>query len=76
MEGEERTAFEPGWCVLELMGHRRLGGYVSEASVGGAGLIRIDIPGGEEVPGCTQFYSPAALYCITPTTETIARGIA
>jgi hypothetical protein len=24
----------------------------------------------------TQFYSPAALYCLTPTTEEIARAVA
>lgn len=68
--------FEPGGCVLELMGHRRLGGYVSEASVGGVGLIRIDIPATRQGQACTQFYAPAALYCLTPTTEAIARAAA
>jgi hypothetical protein len=73
---EKPVAFE-GWCILELMGHRRLGGYVTEAVIAGAGLIRIDVPGlrpGETA--ATQFYSPSALYCITPTTEAIARALA
>lgn len=64
-----------GWCVLELMGHRRLGGYVSEAVIAGTGLIRIDVPGPGE-KRVTQFYSPAALYCLTPTTEELARAVA
>lgn len=33
-----------GWAVLELMGHRRLGGYIREEQVAGAAFIRIDIP--------------------------------
>ena len=65
-----------GWAVLELMGHRRLAGLVSEAKVGGATFIRIDVPGeGDEVEA-TQFYAPGALYCLTPTTEEIARSVA
>jgi len=73
---DKPVAFE-GWCILELMGHRRLGGYVTEAVIAGAGLIRIDVPGlrpGETA--ATQFYSPSARYCLTPTTEAIARALA
>lgn len=33
-----------GWAILELMGHRRLGGYVREVTLAGAGFFRIDIP--------------------------------
>jgi hypothetical protein len=61
------------WAILELMGHRRLGGFVREEEIAGAGLLRIDIPC---EPPVTQFYSPAALYCLTPTTEEIARALA
>jgi hypothetical protein len=41
---DSKPPFE-GWAFLELMGHRRLGGYVSEATVAGAGFLRIDVPG-------------------------------
>ena len=65
-----------GWAILELMGHRRLAGLVGEAQVGGATFIRIDVPGeGDEVVA-TQFYASGALYCLTPTTEEIARSVA
>lgn len=74
-----------GWAILELMGHRRLAGYVTEIEMAGAGMFRIDVPHSNRVghdqdlasiDGTTQFYSPAALYCLTPTTEQIARGYA
>jgi hypothetical protein len=72
---EEKSAFE-GWAILELMGHRRLAGYLSEQAIGGASFIRIDVPGDGDTKIATQFYSGAAVYCITPTTEAIARAVA
>lgn len=60
------------WCILELMGHRKLGGLVSEQQIAGAVFLRIDIYSSEEVLA-SQLYSPAAVYCITPCDETIAR---
>jgi hypothetical protein len=68
-------AFE-GWVVLELMGHRRLAGYVTEQAIGGASFIRVDVPGDNGATAATQFYSAVAVYCITPTTEAIARALA
>lgn len=73
MADETDTTFE-GWAVLELMGHRRLGGYVTEVELAGKGMLRIDVPGARA--SATQFYSPAALYCLTPTTEEVARALA
>lgn len=63
------------WCILELMGHRRLVGRLSEATIAGASFLRIDIPGadGRET---TQFYAPSAVYAITPTTEELAARMA
>jgi hypothetical protein len=61
------------WVILELMGHRRLAGYVQEVEIAGKGYLRIDIPG---TPPVTQIYGPDAVYCMTPTTEEIARGLA
>lgn len=64
------------WCVLELLGHRRLGGKVSEQEIAGAAFLRIDVPGPDGAPVATQFYSPSAVYAITPTTEEMARAVA
>ena len=32
------------WAILELMGHRRLGGWVTEVELFGAKMCRIDVP--------------------------------
>ena len=67
-----------GWAILELMGRRRLGGRVSEATIAGGAFIRIDVPHPNEagIFTASQFYSPSAVYAITPTTEEIACAIA
>lgn len=62
-----------GWAIVELMGHRRLAGHVSEQEIAGQAFLRLDVPADLPV---TQFYSASAVYCITPTTEEIARGLA
>ena len=60
------------WAILELMGHRRLAGFVSDVEIAGTTFFRLDVHT-EHEPITTQFYSPAAVYCITPATEAIAR---
>lgn len=60
-----------GWAIVELMGHRRLAGMVSEVEVAGTGFIRVEVLQGERF--VTQLYAPGAVYAITPTTEETAR---
>lgn len=78
MSDEEATDAFEGWAILELMGHRRLAGYLSEATLAGGAFVRIDVPGPEDgdVKSATQFYAPGAVYCITPTSEDVARKVA
>lgn len=74
MEGKSEERFE-SWAVLELMGHRKLAGFVRETQLAGAGMLRLDVPA--EEPGkfkATQFYSPSSVYALTPTTEEICRA--
>lgn len=72
---EENNAFE-GWCVLELFGHRRLGGYVSEQEIAGVAMLRIDVPGKDDKVVATQYYGSSAIYALTPTTEEMAKAVA
>lgn len=72
----ENTDKYEGWSIVELMGHRRLAGYVTEQEIAGAGMLRIDVPGEGDEVHASQFYSPSSLYCLTPVTEEVARGLA
>ena len=64
------------WVILELMGHRKLAGFLSEQEIAGNGFLRLDIHGAQDEPVVTQFYSPSAVYCITPVSDDLARKAA
>ncbi len=70
----EAVKFEE-WAVLELFGHQRLAGLVTEVQLGGASFVRVDVPEGKKVK-LTKMYNPSAIYSITPVTEETARMVA
>lgn len=78
MSGDDKVF--AGWAILELMGRRRLGGIVEETEIAGQAFLRIDVPDVDsddpDKRTATQFYSAAAIYCITPCEEEVARAIA
>lgn len=69
METQEFTF--TGWAILELMGHRRLAGFVTPTILGSTVLLQVNIPGSNKDDFTSQFYNPSALYCLTPTTEDV-----
>jgi hypothetical protein len=69
------------WCIVEVMGHKRFAGFVTNQAIGGAGFVRVDvpaveIPNQEALPAFTKFFAPSAIYCISPCTEETARAFA
>lgn len=70
---KEPDKFE-AWAVVELMGHVRMAGRVTEEEHFGAKLGRIDIPSGEGF--FTQFFGGSSVYRMTPVTEEAARAVA
>lgn len=64
------------WAIVELMGHQRMAGEITEVTVAGHGFIRIDVPATSKVPAFTRMVSPSSIYAINPTTEDMARRAA
>lgn len=64
------------WGMLELFGHQRLAGKLSEQTIGGCHFIRIDVPAVGELQPYTRFFTQGAIYGLTPTTEAVARRLA
>lgn len=66
---------EEKYAVVEVFGHRRLVGRVSEVERYGSKMLRIDIPtdGDFDKGFITQFYGGASIFCETPTTLEMVR---
>lgn len=71
----EETKFEC-WAIVELMGHMKIAGRVTEQTIAGAAMLRVDVPAFEAQPAFTRFFGASAIYSINPTTEEIARSMA
>lgn len=64
------------WGVLELFGHLRLAGRLSEQTIGGCHFIRIDVPAVVDAPEYTRFFTQGAIYGMTITSEEVSRKLA
>lgn len=73
MTAEQGPSVVDSWAIVELMGHRRIAGWLTETEIAGGAFLRVDVPSD---PPATQLYTPSAVYCITPTTEDTARLVA
>jgi hypothetical protein len=78
MPAEGTTNGDLGWAIVELLGHRRLAGMVTEVQIAGAGFLRVDVPDAGRGDGwyATQYVAPGSVYAITPVSEETARAVA
>ena len=71
---EQSKAPESGmWVIMEIFGHQRIAGYMTEQVLGGQGFIRVDVPAVDGAQAHTKLYGPGAVYAINPVDEAIAR---
>lgn len=77
---EEKSKGFAEWCLVEVMGHIRLAGYVTEQEIAGQGFLRVEIPDvlddGKVVKGSTQFIGPKSIHTLKPVSEDVARSLA
>ena len=66
---------EPTWAIVELMGHIKLAGRLSEEEKFGSKIGRLDIPT-EGDDFITQYFGGGSVYRITFVTEAVARHVA
>jgi hypothetical protein len=63
------------WAKVELMGHNVIIGKVSEAALAGGAFLRVDVPAFNGAPAFTRYFSPNAIYGISPLAEDVARAL-
>jgi len=77
------------WAIVEVMGHTKYAGFISEHTMAGCAFIRIEIPEipaetegvgvdrrviRETIPGFTKLLGPSSIFAITPVPEERARA--
>ncbi len=75
--GDATAAGQPAqWALVELFGHQRVAGLLTEATLGGCHFLRVDVPEIGDAPAFTRLYTQGAIYGITFVEERIARELA
>lgn len=62
------------WGIVELFGHSKIAGKLTEQNIAGTNMLRVDVPETEKQPAFTKFYGSAAIYAINPVTEEVAKA--
>lgn len=60
------------WAVVDVMGHQRYIGRVTEQVVAGHGMVRVDVPAVGDRPAFTKLIGPGSIYAISPLGEETA----
>jgi hypothetical protein len=63
----------PFWAKVEIFGHRRHFGRVSEVEQFGTKMLRVDVPIGDGEKFATFTYGGASIFGLTPLTEEACR---
>ncbi len=64
------------WAIVEVMGHARYAGRVSEYTELGVPLVRVEVPATPECPAFEKLLGASSIFRITPCTEEAARTAA
>jgi len=68
----EDNNHEELWAIVEVMGHARYAGRVSEHTGLGVPLVRVEIPAVNEQPAFEKLLGASAIFRITPCTREAA----
>ena len=67
---ETKKAFDQ-WCVIELFGHNKIAGRVTEETIGGCAFLRVDVPDETgETTAFTKYFGQGAVYAMNVTDKT------
>jgi hypothetical protein len=80
VSGQEQSSELKAWALVELFGHQRIVGFLSQQTFGSGVLFRVDVPdllkdGKVLRVGFTRYFGLPSIYSITPVSEEIVREL-
>jgi hypothetical protein len=83
IDGTDSPITEPelkSWALVELFGHQRIVGYLSQQTFGTGVLFRVDVPDmtkDDKVVrrGFTRYFGLSAIYSITPVDRAVVMSL-
>jgi hypothetical protein len=77
---EQKDGELKAWALVELFGHQRIVGFLSQQTFGTGVLFRVDVPDllkdGKVVrEGFTRYFGLSSIYSITPVSESVVREL-
>lgn len=73
MQADEK--FET-YAILEIMGHQKYAGLVTEKTIGGTAFVRVDVPEIDGRPAFSKLFGAGSIFCITPVSKEVAEATA
>src|SRR3990167_11451907 len=64
------------YAMVELFGHAKIAGLVTEQVIAGQSFLRVDPPPLPGIPSFTRFFGPSAVYSLTPVSQDVAEAMA
>lgn len=59
------------YAIIELMGHQKIAGKVTEQAIAGTNMLRIDVPAIGNQPAFTRYIGGSGIYAINPCSEDV-----
>ena len=76
MSNDQSNATFDEWAVVDVTGHQRYVGRVTEQVIAGEGFVRVDVPKVGEQPKWSKIVGTKSIYSITPVSEAVAKAMA
>lgn len=64
------------WAILELFGHARIAGLMTEQVIGGCSFVRVDVPAVDGRPAYTKLFGQGAIYAVSFVDQDVALAAA
>ncbi len=64
------------YAIVEMMGHRKIAGKITDSEIGGSQLLRVDVLNASGDVNRTEYIGVGSIYCLTVVSREVAEAVA